>query len=98
MKDEKYLRLRLRQLLRQDALQLLSGESQLEFAAYSDRDATSLLGDDNGDAVALVGDTQSSTMAQAQFLGDIEIVADGQDTACGTDALAGNDHRTIMQG
>ena len=45
-----------RQLLRQDTLQFLGGESQLELAADGNRDAARLFADDDSHTVALMGD------------------------------------------
>ena len=36
-------------------------------------------------------------MAQTQFLWNVQVVAHWKYTACGTDALMGNDHCTIME-
>ena len=44
------------QLLGQDAFQFLGREAQLEPIVDSDADAARFFGDDNGDAVALLGD------------------------------------------
>ena len=86
------------QLLGQDALQLLGREAQLEVRMDGDADAARLFADDDGNAVALVGDAQCCSVAQTQFLGDVEAVRDGQDATCSTDALVGNDHRSVVQG
>lgn len=37
-------------------------------------------------------------MAQAQALGDVEVMAYGEDASGGTYMLVGNDHGTVVQG
>ena len=44
-----------------------------------------------------MGDAQSGTVAQSQFLRDVEVVADGQDTASSTDTLADNHQGTVVE-
>ena len=64
----------------------------------SNGDATRLFRHYNSNAVALVSDAQGSTMAKTEFLGNVQIVGNGQDTASSLDAIAGNNHSAIVQG
>ena len=43
-------------------------------------------------------DAQRGAMAQAQFLGDVQVMGHGQDTARSLDALLADDHCSIVQG
>ena len=86
-----------RHLLREDVLEFLSGEPQLEGSLYSHGNASRLLADNDGNAVAVLRYAESGTVAQAKFLGYVVVVTDGQDASCCTYALIHNHHSTVMK-
>ena len=86
-----------RHLLREDVLEFLSGEPQLEGSLNSHGNASRLLADNDGNAVAVLRYAESGTVAQAKFLWYVVVVTDGQDASCCTYALVHYHHRTIME-
>lgn len=85
-------------ILPQEFFEGIARESEMEMAIHRNGNAPRLFRNDNGNAIALLGDAEGSTVAQTEVLGYVLGVAHGEDTTSGTDALLGNDHRTIVQG
>ena len=64
-----------------DAFQFLGRESELELAFDGYADSSRLFRNDNGNGITALRDTKGSTVAESQFLGNIQVVTHGKDTA-----------------
>ena len=70
---------------------------QLETAAEGDADVAGLLADDDGQGIGLLADTHGGAVAQSEFLGEAEVVTDGEDAAGSGDAFVGDDHTAVVE-
>ena len=92
-----FKRLHHRHLAGEDTLQLLCREAQLEFAFHGDTDATGLLTDYDGHGIAVLRYAHGGAVTQTQLLRNIGLMAHGEDTSRGTDALVRYDHGTVVE-
>ena len=63
-----------------DAFQFLGRESEFELALDGHADSSGLLGYNDGDGITALGYSESGTMAESQFLRNIEVMTHRQNT------------------
>ena len=81
----------------ENTLKLFGRQTQLELALDGDADATGLLTDNNGYCIAVLRYTHSGTVAQSEFLWNVGLVADRENTSGGTDALVRYNHGSVVE-
>lgn len=73
------------------------GNFHLEPTVLGYRNISCLLADDNAYSIGRLAHSESRPVTQTEFLGDVGVVAYRKDAAYGSNAVAGNDHRAVVE-